>query len=104
MTDTPAATGEDETGGPATGVDTVGDAGEASPPSRRSGTWSWVSVAPPSIEAVKRTVAGTLRPIAAGSPERRTTITAAPFGRESCCLLYTSDAADDLLCVDLGGR
>src|SRR5450756_3166900 len=23
-----------------------------------------------------------------------------PFG----CLLYTSDAADDLLCVDLGGR
>src|SRR5450756_1817136 len=24
-------------------------------------------------------------------------------GRESC-LLYTSDAADDLLCVDLGGR
>mgnify|MGYP007068840916 CR=1 FL=1 len=25
----------------------------------------------------------------------------APF---SACLLYTSDAADDLLCVDLGGR
>src|SRR5450756_3101030 len=24
--------------------------------------------------------------------------------RFSCCLLYTSDAADDLLCVDLGGR
>src|SRR5659263_612337 len=24
--------------------------------------------------------------------------------RTSCCLLYTSDAADDLLCVDLGGR
>src|SRR5680860_1131790 len=23
---------------------------------------------------------------------------------ESLCLLYTSDAADDLLCVDLGGR
>ena len=22
----------------------------------------------------------------------------------SYCLLYTSDAADDLLCVDLGGR
>ena len=21
-----------------------------------------------------------------------------------CCILYTSDAADDLLCVDLGGR
>ena len=27
-------------------------------------------------------------------------------GHEHCmiCLLYTSDAADDLLCVDLGGR
>ena len=26
------------------------------------------------------------------------------FKRLSNCLLYTSDAADDLLCVDLGGR
>src|SRR5665213_2013059 len=25
-------------------------------------------------------------------------------GRPNFCLLYTSDAADDLLCVDLGGR
>src|SRR5450756_378612 len=25
-------------------------------------------------------------------------------GNEYICLLYTSDAADDLLCVDLGGR
>src|SRR5450756_2551145 len=25
-------------------------------------------------------------------------------GRALTCLLYTSDAADDLLCVDLGGR
>src|SRR5450756_3241355 len=25
-------------------------------------------------------------------------------GRRCSCLLYTSDAADDLLCVDLGGR
>src|SRR5450756_771362 len=25
-------------------------------------------------------------------------------GTEKICLLYTSDAADDLLCVDLGGR
>eukprot|EP00657_Telonema_sp_P-1_P000698 TRINITY_DN11369_c0_g1_i1.p1 TRINITY_DN11369_c0_g1~~TRINITY_DN11369_c0_g1_i1.p1 ORF type:complete len:106 (-),score=46.81 TRINITY_DN11369_c0_g1_i1:26-343(-) len=24
--------------------------------------------------------------------------------KEKSCLLYTSDAADDLLCVDLGGR
>ena len=30
----------------------------------------------------------------------------APSGRPAigACLLYTSDAADDLLCVDLGGR
>ena len=26
------------------------------------------------------------------------------FGTIGTCLLYTSDAADDLLCVDLGGR
>ena len=25
-------------------------------------------------------------------------------GRVAACLLYTSDAADDLLCVELGGR
>ena len=25
-------------------------------------------------------------------------------GQDRVCLLYTSDAADDLLCVDLGGR
>src|SRR5450756_1768421 len=24
--------------------------------------------------------------------------------QSTCCLFYTSDAADDLLCVDLGGR
>ena len=27
-----------------------------------------------------------------------------PPPRAKICLLYTSDAADDLLCVDLGGR
>eukprot|EP00825_Cyclidium_porcatum_P007174 TRINITY_DN13597_c0_g1_i1.p3 TRINITY_DN13597_c0_g1~~TRINITY_DN13597_c0_g1_i1.p3 ORF type:complete len:128 (-),score=11.97 TRINITY_DN13597_c0_g1_i1:72-455(-) len=26
------------------------------------------------------------------------------FGLLTCCLLYTSDAADDMQCVDLGGR
>ena len=26
------------------------------------------------------------------------------IGADKLCLLYTSDAADDLLCVDLGGR
>src|SRR5450756_2687077 len=27
-----------------------------------------------------------------------------PGDENNCCLLYTSDAADELLCVDLGGR
>src|SRR5450756_3095299 len=27
-----------------------------------------------------------------------------PLNNDNICLLYTSDAADDLLCVDLGGR
>ena len=26
------------------------------------------------------------------------------IGKEIACLLYTSDAADDMQCVDLGGR
>ena len=26
------------------------------------------------------------------------------YAKPFCCLLYTSDAADDLPCVDLGGR
>ena len=30
--------------------------------------------------------------------------TVAKLHKVSTCLLYTSDAADDLLCVDLGGR
>mgnify|MGYP007112063245 CR=1 FL=1 len=30
--------------------------------------------------------------------------TAVKLGDFTACLLYTSDAADDLLCVDLGGR
>src|SRR5659263_403266 len=37
-------------------------------------------------------------PDVVGVGERRWPVTARP------CLLYTSDAADDLLCVDLGGR
>ena len=27
-----------------------------------------------------------------------------PMGMADVCLLYTSDAADDMQCVDLGGR
>ena len=33
-----------------------------------------------------------------------TAVGAYPVALSCNCLLYTSDAADDLLCVDLGGR
>src|SRR5450756_156368 len=39
-----------------------------------------------------------------GGASFRTMSTTAVTGPKSVCLLYTSDAADDLLCVDLGGR
>src|SRR5450756_2113498 len=42
---------------------------------------------------------GDRRPLAAAVARR-----AAPLELPGGCLLYTSDAADDLLCVDLGGR
>src|SRR5450756_2535573 len=47
--------------------------------------WSWS----------RRQDLATTRP---RSPARRSS------PRSTTCLLYTSDAADDLLCVDLGGR
>src|SRR5450756_1419181 len=57
--------------------------------------------------------AGLAGPVsAAGSTRRTPSATATPMaqpaatsdGQCTACLLYTSDAADDLLCVDLGGR
>src|SRR5450756_1552768 len=41
-------------------------------------------------------------PHASCSPVTNKTVVCWPRSRN--CLLYTSDAADDLLCVDLGGR
>src|SRR5450756_1907338 len=42
---------------------------------------------------------------AAGGGDARVQGARSPAGRRrENCLLYTSDAADDLLCVDLGGR
>src|SRR5450756_2556403 len=37
-------------------------------------------------------------------PETENSLVPPLLGLPSSCLLYTSDAADDLLCVDLGGR
>src|SRR5680860_1841796 len=39
-----------------------------------------------------------------GCPHNAAQLLGHPSGRTGRCLLYTSDAADDLLCVDLGGR
>src|SRR5450756_2265277 len=36
------------------------------------------------------------------SPLRSGTVVGSAHAQSYCCLLYTSDAADDLLCVDLG--
>src|SRR5428012_24577 len=44
------------------------------------------------------------RPSAPRRRPRRCKAVAAWAVWATCCLLYTSDAADDLLCVDLGGR
>ena len=42
-----------------------------------------------------------VRPVAGSTPP---TYEVAEIINLQACLLYTSDAADDLLCVDLGGR
>src|SRR5450756_3009296 len=43
------------------------------------------------------------RIVSAETCERSTSIPMRFISRTTSCLLYTSDAADDLLCVDLGG-
>src|SRR5450756_3258162 len=49
-----------------------------------------------------------LEPVKTGNPdvlrEKHTLVDAHDWRWIGSCLLYTSDAADDLLCVDLGGR
>ena len=42
--------------------------------------------------------------IAAAERQRKELDIISPANNATYCLLYTSDAADDLLCVDLGGR
>src|SRR5450756_3164720 len=54
------------------------------------------SAVPTDIEAVARAIEAGFEEIWASLQCRGT--------RSVPCLLYTSDAADDLLCVDLGGR
>src|SRR5450756_3225357 len=49
------------------------------------------------MRAVVPAVSATYRAVSVATPERRQR-------KLRPCLLYTSDAADDLLCVDLGGR
>eukprot|EP00657_Telonema_sp_P-1_P003372 TRINITY_DN1816_c0_g1_i1.p1 TRINITY_DN1816_c0_g1~~TRINITY_DN1816_c0_g1_i1.p1 ORF type:complete len:130 (-),score=21.66 TRINITY_DN1816_c0_g1_i1:86-475(-) len=61
------------------------------------------------LNSIESAVSGLLSDVSA--VERRgiyamaAVVSSKKFLLESCsCLLYTSDAADDLLCVDLGGR
>src|SRR5665213_2781004 len=44
------------------------------------------------------------QPLSAGLSQMRQPAEGASADDRHVCLLYTSDAADDLLCVDLGGR
>src|SRR5450756_2998218 len=60
--------------------------------SSRDGTSGATPTAGPSCTTPKK-----------GRDSRSASTAPLPTARSSCCLLYTSDAADDLLCVDLGG-
>ena len=44
------------------------------------------------------------RALIKGEADRGIVMCGSGIGVSITCLLYTSDAADDLLCVDLGGR
>src|SRR5680860_671324 len=49
-------------------------------------------------------VIGLVVPVTSPSQFLKTNPANGVANNETVCLLYTSDAADDLLCVDLGGR
>src|SRR5680860_1846972 len=76
--------------------------------SRDKGIWRRVapSHGSPTLAASNNSVAA--RRCSNGAPESRCTASCDSVSRRETpfkvCLLYTSDAADDLLCVDLGGR
>src|SRR5450756_558211 len=54
--------------------------------------------------ALKHPVYPILRKIERHVEHIEQAVAATGAGRVMYCLLYTSDAADDLICVDLGGR
>src|SRR5450756_843365 len=62
----------------------------------------WVRPEPPSPEPSADQVAD--EHVAKRVRRNRGTVHAEGMEDRGSCLLYTSDAADDLLCVDLGGR
>src|SRR5678816_4873366 len=61
----------------------------------------WLADASPNVHAMIASL-GTLPAIP--SRDARSSDTAAPTALGRCCLLYTSDAADERSSVDLGGR
>src|SRR5450756_2399902 len=62
--------------------------------------WQWQNPLPQGNSLGAVDVVDSLRAVAVG--DAGTILLTVDGGRT--CLLYTSDAADDLLCVDLGGR
>ena len=57
------------------------------------------------VETARRTGARISGPVLLPTKKEIFCVNRAPnIDKESICLLYTSDAADDLLCVYLGGR
>src|SRR5665213_730841 len=73
--------------------------------SQAARTTSRPPIARSSSRPPKQAHRGTTRTRPGPAQEQWKTSAAEPAGhRYRFCLLYTSDAADDLLCVDLGGR
>eukprot|EP00657_Telonema_sp_P-1_P010576 TRINITY_DN5080_c0_g1_i2.p2 TRINITY_DN5080_c0_g1~~TRINITY_DN5080_c0_g1_i2.p2 ORF type:complete len:108 (+),score=14.34 TRINITY_DN5080_c0_g1_i2:452-775(+) len=65
--------------------------------------WSGGKLVPRTYEPVRQVSCTLAHKSQESSYPSRNRAAARPRGGQTC-LLYTSDAADDLLCVDLGGR
>ena len=72
----------------------------------RFGHTIWVRAPEQALTAITGAWAGSFRDRTVESPNDPGDFTAVFHltANDGGCLLYTSDAADDLLCVDLGGR
>src|SRR5665213_4182321 len=79
------------------------DTGNNNPVDLSSAIWKTTGVAGQVIDEQSEPVEGAV--VKFGNKSTTTDINGYfRFTQATFCLLYTSDAADDLLCVDLGGR